>query len=454
MKSIARRALGAFTATATVTASCLALSGITTAPAHSAPPKITDYGFQGAAYGSRAHSDLVGLRSDKTAHSLIGCTRKTGKKDRRILAAAQTPTNNPHLGIGVIESKSGSYRSQGRVGSKSVNKVAQVRLGATPGINLTIDALTSTTDAWASKNGKLHAAASYDSGDISLNSGVPLLDAVFAGPNDNLGTLLDLIRSAPGDGLVIPGLARIREGGQIETVKPQYAVAKATALQVSLFGDDGLETTQDDTQVTVGYSKSRINRGLTVGVFSGYGYGLDASLVNGVASVDRLAEKRLGCQGTGGRVLSASTAATNIGNLNLIGAGAAGARVFGKQKANSARAWTEGRIATFTLGSGAESIVIKGVTGRASVKRLASGKVVKSSAGSDIAVLRIGGTKVKIPKPGRSIKVGNLARLEFFVDQTKRSSITVTAVRIVLLDATAGVTAVNLGVAKAALRKS
>ncbi len=449
-----RRPMGAITALALVGAS-LAITAATAPTAYAASGKITDYGFQATGYGSRATSTVVGLRSDRTAHSQVSCTRKTGKKDRRTLATARTPSNNPYLGLGAVDSNSKTFGSKGKVGSKSVNKIARVRLGSSTGLNLTIDALKSTTRAWATRNGKFHAAASYNSGDIALNSGVPLLDNLFAGSDDNLDTLLDLVRAAPADGLVIPGLARIREGGTITNVQPRYAVAKAMALRVTLFGDDAIESASDDTRVTIGFSKSRINRGLTVGVFSGYGYGVDTELLNGAAGVgSRLAEQRLKCQGTAGKVMHADTAATNLGNLSLIRAGAAGAKAFGKQKSNSARAWTSGRIASFTLGSGSERIVLKGVVGKAKIKRLASGKAEKSTAGSDIATLRIGGDKVRIPKPGSSIKVGDLARLEFFVTNTKKSSVKVTAVRVVLLDNSFGLSTVNLGVAKAAIRKS
>ena len=138
----------------------------------------------------------------------------------------------------------------------------------------------------------------------------------------------------------------------------------------------------------------------------------------------------------------------------MIRAGTSGGRVYGIQRADrSAKAWTEGRLAGLTLGSGESQVRLRGIVGQANVSRSPSGKLRTSIRGSVIGSLTVGGERRAIPDPGQTLEVPGVARLTFFVKDKGAAGISVVAVRIRLLDGSAGVGTIDAGVAKAAIKR-
>src|SRR4051812_24536274 len=94
MRPLMRR--GAVSATAGATALTGVLAVLGAAPADA--DVVTDYGFAGTAYGTRANAEQPGLSSGRTAYASLGCTRVAGTGTVREMADGESPGDAPELG--------------------------------------------------------------------------------------------------------------------------------------------------------------------------------------------------------------------------------------------------------------------------------------------------------------------------------------------------------------------
>ena len=438
----------------TALTTALAVSGVVVATSSPAAAVVTNYGFQTAAYGSWVKTGPVGVTSGKTAWSILGCTRETGK--HKLVAVVGGPQVAGALDIGAVTSQSHTYKSaNGDVGTRSSNSVAKVVLGDPQGVNISISGLTTRANAWASRNGALHATSAFGSVDIGASTGTPLddvLNEVDAGIGDLFdaitGPLNEAIDGIADDKIVIPGLGEIKIGYTATIKKANYAKAVATALEVTLYTPDA------NTTIRIGQAEARINKDLPAGVFHGFGRPLDASLLQDALLLrSRPAHKPMPCRGTNGNILENGVAGGDVLNAGAITLGAVSGRVFGVQNDDgSARGWTEGRIAEVNIG-GEEGITIQGIVGRANARQTRRGEVFANARGTTIATVIIGGEEIALPDPGQVIEVPGVARLTFFEKHRTKRGFEVTAVKVELLMDTPLNSVVRLGWAKIAITK-
>jgi len=454
-----RRGLVATLTSALTLTGALAVS--TATPANAVEQTITNYAFNGSAYGTYVGVNPLGVKSGPTAFSYLGCTRLTGIERVRSVAAVNAPLEDGVLYVGAVDSKSWTYRANKRVGMRSSNRVAEVVLGDPNGLNISIEGLRTTSDAYATlTDKKLHGESTFTSTDISANTGTPL-DDVLNQVGAGIGDLLEQLAKAGDNQLVLPGLGRIALGRTRNAVYSSFAVSNAIALRVKLFGQDGVEfigaqdQENDDINIVIGRSRSRIAREVPSGVMTGSANALNGNVVTGLVTLGPYAERQLPCEGTRGQIRRTDVTSANLLNQSVLGAGAATARVYGIQKAGGyIKAWTEGRLANITLGAGDTSLVINGVVGRANVVLTKSGKIYKSISGSQVLSISAGGTSYPVPKPDVPLVIDGVANIEVFVKETTKRSIRVTAVRVTLVPGTAGETVVNIGNARAAIRRT
>jgi len=450
-----RRALAAVAACGTVFAGGTV---ITTAPAQAAQT-ITNYAFNGSAYGTHVSVNPLGVKSGPTAFSYLGCTRLTGILRERSVLAVNAPNEPAVLSVGAVDSVSRTYRMVGgRVGMRSNNRVAKVVLGDPNGINITIQGLRTKSDAYATKDGKLHAQSSFSSVDISANLPDQLapLEDLLNKAGASINTLLAQLMKAADNNIVIPGLGRIALGRTQNRVYTNHAISNAISLRVKLFGPNGVEdnTPVDDVNLIIGRSRSRIAREVPNGVMIGNGHAIDISALDGTATLGPFGERPLPCEGTRGKVKEYSVVGTNLLNASVIGAGVGSGRVYGIQKADgSIKAWTEGRIASVTLGAGDSSLKLTGIVGRANAILTKNGNLYRSRTGSQILSITANGTSYPVPVPGTILEIPGVAKIQTFLTQRTKRTITVTAVRVTLLPDSPGATIVNLGVAHVGIRR-
>lgn len=460
MKTSLRRWVAVTTAGATAMVGALAMSVATTSPAH-AKRVETNYGFWGSAYGSVARVEAAGVKSQRTAFSVLGCTRLAGVKQKREVVAGNVPSGQAVLDIGAVTSQVRTYRNKKlkRVGTRSVSTVASVRLGPTSGPHLAIKGLKSRAHAYATTNNdKLHTQVyPMKAVKIRANTGIEELDNLLG--DEGIGGLVDVLTGtvleglAPEGNLEIPGLGRIALGRNTQAVHKRMARVGTVSLRVVLYGLDGVEGGGDDINVAIGRARARVYKDLPAGIMRGYAHSLRASVLDDTVKVGRLGEQLLPCQGTRGKVRSNSTAAVNLLGLNAVQVGVTRGSAWGIQRKDGrARAWTKAKVAGINLGDGA--LVINGIVGKAKVRQLRNGKVRRSAGGTKVASIVANGTEYKIPLFGDPLVIPGLAKIQSRIVEKYKRGIKVTALRITLLgeDENAGVV-LNLGTAKAVIKK-
>lgn len=452
--SLAARAAAAVV---TLAVSLTGLSVLTATPAE-ARLRETDFGFQSTAYGTRVTAEQIALRSSRTAFSYISCTRLTGI-DRDVDQDDLGSVNgNEMIKVKAVDSSNRTYRvaSKGIVGVQGTNSIGRVELGAEGQPKLVIRGLTTTAKAWH-RGSRFHTSTVVDSLPIELTGVDPaaggplgdLLDQVDGG----IQGVLDALRENAGE-ITIPQLGVLHLGYQRNTVRRSHASASTYVLKVDLFGADGVKGGGDDSQLALGRAWARITRNLPAGVFHGLGYAAQVDLLGGVAKVGRLATRPLPCEGTHGKVRRSSLTGLDLGAAGVLQLGKLTAYSYGVQRRDgSATGWTMGQVAGIALGSGEQKLVIDGIVGKAIVRQTRSGKVVRSTKGTTIGSLTVGGDEQSLPDPGQELTIPGLATVTTNVVDRTRRGISVTAVRIRLLDDSQGISVIKLGNATAKIRR-
>lgn len=419
----------------------------------------TDYGFQSTAYGTRVESQVAGLESASTAFSYLSCTRIAGRHDDDSAADVSLPADDPYIKVESIDSDTRTFRAKADnidAAVTSTNRIAKVRLGNSTTPRLIINGLQTRSTAWATLGGKLKSANEITSGGIAIEgvteepgTGTPLddlIDAANGGINQVLAALIE-----NGNEIEIPGLGVVRVGFDRHVVKKRFAAASSKVLVVTLYGPDQLAGGGDDSAVTIGRSWTRINRDLPAGVMHGVAFGANAKLVGGIATVGRLGEQPLPCNGTEGKVYTSPIAGIDAGGAGQLVASGLQGKSFGEQfESGKAKAWTEGSVANFKLGP----LELRGIVGKANVAQNKSGKIVRNNIkGSSIGEILVDGESQGALDPATvgqapPIEIPGVAKIEFFVKDKSKRGIKTSAVVITMLPDTPGLTVIKLGTAQ------
>ncbi|MGN6574314.1 MAG: choice-of-anchor P family protein [Nocardioides sp.] len=451
-----------------------ALTGavVVTASPASAKTVVTDYGFHSFAYGTRVRSNTVALNTGRSAHAWIACTRYAGLNGSNrpnaanFLTEAATPQDNPFIKLGAMQTANRTFRKKAQhlVGTTSVSKLASVTLSGPPQGDLPapvfrLEGLVSKSVVTA-KRGVFDADTKLTSGKLTLD--LPSVDPNVDGPlgdlidalSGGIGQVIDTVSQAQGQEIEIPGLGVVQPGFERTKITKNKATASADALLVTLYGQDGVRGTDDDSTISIGRSRAGMLRGLPSGVMNGYGYGLDASAADGLVKIGETGIEPLPCQGTNGKTRTSSAKPANDLLGGALAVGAIKGLVNGLQRHDgSGYAWTKGEVSRAVVGSGDQRVEIEGIVGQANVEKKKSGKLVRSIKGTGIGSLTIGGQSFGADQlPSDPIEIPGLGKIEFGLKNVTKRGVKVTAVRITLNPGDAIPTVINLGVARAFLK--
>lgn len=374
--------------------------------------RVTDFGMEGSAYGTRARGGAVPANSGRTAWAYLGCTRLAGLDRLNNLAGV----NLDGLQVDGIDSSARTYRRNGALHSKAVNEIVSAQLGT-----LQINGIRAVSDTWHNASG-FHSTATATIADITVG-GVPM----------------NLDNVSNGDVVDIPGLATLTFFNERSAAGPHSARSTVRTLKI--------EITATGTSVLLGNTFAKIRDGFATGILGGQGRSVDGSALDDAATTGKAAVQPLPCQGTDGEWITNLSAGVTVPDLVHIGAATASAR--GNQRDRThGYAQTRGRVARVTLGPD-NDLVIKGVVGAANVTKRGD-ELVKSAKGTHVLSITFQGDEMALPTPGDPTKIPGLAIITTpRVDKTK-TSITVVALRVELLPGTN--TILNLGRARATLR--
>lgn len=416
----------------------------------------SDYVFKTTAYGTRAQLNGLDVASGRTALAWIACTNRLGKQAENSLASTALPADPSDPGSPTILSAGASHSTNRTfrdldaniaAASQGTSSVASLALGLDGAPQLALTGLTTTSTAWATKGGRLRADNEVSVGDIELRNVTPdgegtplddLLDAVN-GAGDPLLQLLEALRQN-GGGIEVPGLGVVHIGDYDDVRSGgggSWAFASSVVLRVVLHGSD-LASPDDDVVVNVGRSFARIDKGVPHGIMNGQGAAFEGTVAGGMLGFGELGQEPLPCTGTKGRVLTNSVAELDAGGAGQVVLSGVEGRVYGVQgRRRTAKAWTDGRLASITIGP----LELRGVSGRVNARMDRRGRVSKNFRGSTIGELVYDGvsqgsfgigTADQIPPEAREIP--GVARLEFFTRSKSRRGAEMTAVTITLLD--------------------
>jgi hypothetical protein len=450
----------------------LALTGgvVLSSPAQAALQE-TSFGFQATAYGARALAQQADLTLPRVAFSYIYCTRLAGKTTQNSLEdQIGLPLNDaqPLVKVNAVKSVTRSYKDlkNGIAGaSQGTSTIGSLVLGGIEGgPELSFDGLKTTSTAWATTDGKLHAKNTVKALDLDLTlptppeTGTPL-DDLLGAIDEGLGQVIDVLGENLG-GIEIPGLGTISllKGFNKTSVGKVTAQASSFLIRVNLYGPDSdPDTLQDNIELNIGRSWARITKGVRSGVMAGVGVGGRETNRGGLGNSGDLAWMQLPCEGTRGDVRTRKVASADFGDLNQATAtGMSGSSYGVQQRRGKAYAFTRGRVAKFALNG--TDLVLEGVTGRVNVQQKSGGGIVTSFAGSKIDRILVDG-KVKArdvtPANASRVNLGSIpgvSKIRFFVRGKWTRGGNITAVKLTLTELT-GTSNQDLGFARAAIKR-
>lgn len=398
------------------------LAPITTtsaAPAAAAKTSETQFAFNAVGYGTRLNGGEIPVGSDDTAYQGIGCTNIAGLEKFNTQAQQVVP------GLGTLNglrTRVWTKKRNGAVSSYARHTVAKVTLVDSPLGSLDINGVVSQARTWHDNKG-FHAETITKVASITFTP---------AGMDPQV---IDV--PTPGQPAEIPGLATITIGDSIKKKDAHGARAVATAILI--------EVIPTDSRVKVARTGTRIEDGITSGVFRGFSAGLKARGLDNNTRVGRTPLSILPCQGTDGELRKKALASVDLEGAAVVGAVRSEQRASGTS--TKAKAMERGEVGKISLGDG--QVVISGVTGQANVERTKSG-LKRSVSGTQVVRIKVDGEVMDFPRSG-VIEVPGLVRIQDRIVKRSHNGIEVTALRLTLLDDTLAV--IDLGMAKAEIRR-
>lgn len=389
----------------------------------------TPFMMFGNGFGARVTGGSLPAGSSDLGYQTIGCSTKAGQDRTNNTAGATIP------GIGTVGATSSRLRtvkSGSTVKTIADHKVASVVLTNSPLGKLTIEGLSSTSQAWW--DGSAYKA------DAKANVAKIVLDPPV-GPNVTFPI------PGPGKPVTVPGIATIGLGTTTEHVSATQAEAYANGVWVHVFGTD--------TDVVVGRSRADITKGQPHGVFGGFSDAVDGTALGGKATVGQNPLTNVTCKSTNGKLLKKALGDVELGQAgNVVDVQGLESGQRSSQTSTTASGYSYGSAAHVSLGGG--KITIDGLRAQANAKYSTSSGTSSNTSGTSFGAITINGQKASLDQLGSAlskVNIPGLAKIETNV-VTNRSSrlVEVVALRLTLLDATDGTkTVLNIGHARFAV---
>jgi hypothetical protein len=377
----------------------------------------TPYAFTASAYGSRLAGGEIPADSGRTAWSLLGCTKSTGRSHDNHLAEINVGDYGTVSGI---RSRTWSTQKGSTVASKALTKIGAIELGS-GNAKLVIDGVTLKTKAWHDSSG-FHKAGSARILTIKAKVGGAALP-IPANPS-------------PGQTLEIPGLAKITFLGGASSKSAHHATIAQRALRIRL---------ADGSVLVIGSARSNISDKAVTGVLTGWGRAASADVLDTAVTSGKVAAQPLRCLGTDGKWVNNHTAGVDVPGVLEIGA-ASGAVKGAQRDARNGYAHTRGRIAHVLL---SDQLEIGAIEAHARVIKR-NGKLTKSIKGTSVAYIKAAGEKFEVPDPGQSITIPGLAKITVAKKFPGKYGVRVIAVQVKLLGG--DLATINLGEAAAKIK--
>lgn len=354
----------------------------------------TSFGLEHRAFGTKIGGNPA-LRSGPTANSVIGCTNLAGLVRQNSVAGVDLA---PLVTGDEVLSRGTTTQNDGVVTVTSRNTITQ---GSLLGGDVQFRGLSSESRTYHNKSG-FHNAFDLDLARLSIDG--------------------DRVRLTGGtQRLDVPG-GTLTVFSRATTNNAEGASARGIVLRLAL---------RDGTRVLVGSSFSRM-RPQVFGPMRGSTWGSQVNVADGTVTSGRTAFQPMQCQGTRGIVRENATAGISIDGV--VSTSDVVTHVYGTQKPNVQRGYTQAQIAQAELG--ALGITAEGIVSKAKVKR-DSGRLTRSAQGTHLLELNVDGLNIRDQlNPGEPLRVVGLGTVTFKKVNQVRNGIEVVALEVVLSDDT------------------
>lgn len=409
-----RRLIASTTMLALAAAGGIASAPVAGAAASGSTGKVpTSFAFKASGYGTSVKGGQVTAGSEGTAFQAFGCSNLAGIDKDNFVTEAELP--GAGVAQGVDTHLWTDKSKKGVVSTYATSTVAHVNIAQSGLGSLDLSAVKSVARTW-------HSASGFHSRTTTTIGGI-----AFTPPT---GDPQSIPIPSPGQSVSVPGLATISLG--VGSTQENADSAKAITDGVRI---DVIPTA---TTVRVAHARAILESGIVSGLMHGHASGARADALTDYVHVGKTPLSLMPCRGTDGKERSKSIASVNLGNNAVISGLTTGE--LGKQSGDRAHGYEFSKIASVTLGS--KDLVLTGIIGRANVQ-LDGGKVVSTTKGSTPGTVEFQGQVQQFPAGGAPLEIPGVAKLEPNLVKRTSNGISVTALRVTLLDGSGLV--LNLG---------
>ncbi len=380
----------------------------------------TAFALAGSGFGTRARGGVVPAGSDTTAFHAIGCTNRAGKSNENHVASVALPGLGTASGV---TTRVWTVTKGNTVSSYSRNSTARVVLGEAATGVVEINGISSLSRAFHDTKG-FHARTKTAIGSILYTPAA--------------GEVQELELPTPGQPVEVPGVATISVGRTAESTSGSHARAEADTISI--------ESMLTTSTAEIAHSRAVIFKGVKSGLFSGRSSSAQGTAADDNVSFGHTPLSIMPCQGTGGAERTKSTVHFDRGSEIFLSG--LSSRQMGEQTGILAKGFERGRVDVVEINSG--ELRIEKVVGRVNVIRRA-GQVERNTNGTQIGTVTANGETQQFPNTD-VLNIPGVAKLQRDIVDRSRNGISVTALRITLLDGSGAV--LNLGVARLSIKPS
>lgn len=384
----------------------------------------TRFGLEASGYASKVDGGQVPTGSDKVASSVVACTNEAGIENTNAETAGDFGNGMTFEGA---STRAWTTQNDDVVSAWSRHRIDQLTLVGSPAGDVNLTALVSTSRAWHDPTG-FHGVSTASLGAIEF---VPAV-----------GDPQDFPVPSPGQSVTIPGVAEIGLGAGKSAASADEATSNIDALRV--------HTLFSDSTIQIGHTAAAISGGVKSALYGGSAYASKLEALDGILTGGRTVPTSVPCVGTDGQWTTNHVDSTDLSG-NLLASGLTSRQQSGPTAPGGRpEVTTISRVGLVSLGGGLE---IQSVKGRAHAMETTSGYALDIN-GTSIGGITYNGEEQEFPDGEKVMEIPGVATFERAIVTRGPRSISVTALRVTLLDGSQAVGTLDLGYAKAALQPS
>jgi hypothetical protein len=384
----------------------------------------TSFALEASGYASRVTGGDLPTGSDKVAYSVVSCTNRAGVEHTN--AETEGDLGNG-LSFNGASTRAWTTKKGNKVSAWSRHKINKVTLVGSPLGDLNLRAVVSTSHAW-------HDSTGFHGKSTSALGALEFAPAI--------GEPQELPLPSPGQSVTIPGVAEIGLGTGKNVTDANGAITNTNGLLI--------HTLFSDTVARIGHTRAAISNGVESALYHGSAYATTLTALNDLLTSGRTVPTSVPCMGSGGQWTSNHADSTDLSG-NLLASGLTSRQQSGLTgPGHRPEVTTIARAGLVNLGAGLE---IQAVRGRAHAVKTASG-IKLDTNGTSIGGITYNGEEQAFPVDEDVMEIPGVATFERAVVTRGAHGISVTALRITLLDGTQATAVIDIGNATAAILPS